>query len=170
MTRPINFARQPLINTRYHRTCGCKITRVDCEINIFMYLRVWNFFLKVTRNIRKNDERNFILKSVYVKLSSGRQAFFHFFPADNKSPTRKATTLYVSVHEVHGPSSRRDLSIQFIGAFNRVRGIWFVDDVNDSWMPLLLLSNESSNTRDDIPILPLSLSSSSPPARSSILH
>lgn len=166
VTRPINFARQPLINARCHRMCRCKIT---CrEINILMYLRVGNFSRKITRNIRKNDERSFIVKSDYVKLWIRKTNFFSFFPADNKSPTRKATTLYVSVHKVHGPSSRRDLSIQFIGAFNRVRGIWFVDDVNDSWMPLLLLSNESSNTRDDIPIL--SLSFSSPPARSSILH
>lgn len=42
--------------------------------------------------------------------------------------------------QLHDPSSQSvvDLSIQFIGTFNRVRGICFVDDVDDSSIPLFL--------------------------------
>lgn len=102
----------------------------------------------MSRNLHKNYE-HFILKSHYVKLSSGERTLFHFI-IQRIINRRERRLRYICAQGTRSFFSqrRRDLSIQFIGTFNRVRGIWFVDDVNDSWMPLLL-SNESSNTRDD---------------------
>lgn len=83
---------------------------------------------------------------------------------DNSGSMKERGFVYVSIYVLSQCraahlllSGTVDLSIQFIGAFNRVRGIWFVDDVDDSstlfFFPLERIGRHAR--RHSKPLLPV---------------
>lgn len=82
----------------------------------------------------------FVGQNIICQLSvTRRRPLSQRLTGNNRST--KAICIRVCVQaQLHDPSSQSavDLSIQFINTFNRVRGICFVDDVDDSSIPLLL--------------------------------